>query len=64
MSDSAFDHILSSIGSLSPAQMRRLLRKLESEITRTGGKRLVRAKAISKPLRPGRPLLMWQAERG
>jgi len=45
MTHNEFNHILSSITALSPAQMRRLARELETRLAATAGKRLASAKA-------------------
>ncbi len=51
MSQSEFDHLLSSIGTLSPGQMRKLFRELESKMAvTTRRKRPAQAKATSKRL--------------
>jgi hypothetical protein len=45
MSRSEFNHILSSIGTLSPGQMRQLIRELERKMAATAGKHSARAKS-------------------
>ncbi len=46
MSHNEFNHILSSITALSPAQMRRLARELETRLAATAGKRPTSAKGV------------------
>ena len=48
MTHNEFNHILSSITGLSPAQMRRLARELETRLAATAGKRPASAKAARR----------------
>ena len=51
MTHTDFDHLLSTIKTLSPAQMRRLRRQLDSELARSEGPRVRPSATVSKPTR-------------
>src|SRR4051812_41221827 len=54
MTHTDFDHLLISIKSLSPEQMRRLRRQLDSELARSKGSRVRPSVEASKPTRDAR----------